>query len=546
MPVMQSGVIQGSPTLNRMTASADFAAWQAACDQIDPTPRPRKIAPADKAALENPTTLAAHLWKHYQIRSHLTVIGKEILAIHDGNGPGQSDRLIINLPPQCGKTVTAVVWAAFWWLCKNPTAQIMLISYGDQLAVQRGHAVRKLIEEFGARYGLYLDPSSRAKHEWSVTTGGTMRSLGIGSGITGNPADVIFIDDPHKNREEAESPAMRDKVHNAWSSDIISRLAPFTPIIIVQTRWHEDDLAGRRIREEGRTEQGGRWRVVNMPAFCTDPAADPLGRSAGEPLPHPKIAEWDVEACRRHWNDKKAGASVRDWFALWMGDPRPTEGALLSWTILRERRCFEHVRDDFDPCSQPKRIGVAIDPSGGGKDTAGIIGGYLGENGKLRYTHDRSGVMSSDMWGRKACELAAEIDADCFVIETNYGGDQAILVLRTAWDALRRENPQRYSVFCPRVIEVKARKNKELRAEPIAQQWIEDRAGTAQYLPDFEAEWATWQPGGRHKSPGRIDAGVYLAYEFLPIPVSGKSEVADFAQGQMDLTAGLSPGNYGS
>lgn len=439
-------------------------------------------------------------------------------------------------------TVTAVVWSAFWWLCLNPTAQLMLISYNDQLAVQRGHAVRKLVEEFGARYGLYLDPSSRAKHEWMLTTGGGMRSLGIGSGITGNPADVIWIDDPHKNREEAESSAVRQKVHDSWSSDIISRLAPFTPVIVVQTRWHEDDLAGRRVREEGRAGQGGRWRVVNMPAFCTDPYTDPLGRMFGEPLPHPKIREGDTQACARHWNDKKAGATVRDWFALWQGDPRPTEGALLSWDVLRERRCYEHGKTG---CAQPKRIGVAIDPSGGGRDTAGIIGGYLGEDGRLAFTHDRSGVMSSDLWGRKACELAAEIDADCFVIETDYGGDQALLVLRTSWEALRRENPERYSVFCPRVIAVKARgRGKLLRAEPIAQQWKEDRCRTAQYLPDLEAEWATWQPDSKN-SPGRIDASVYLAYEMLPIPPSGQASVADPARAQIDLTRNLTPGEIG-
>lgn len=528
----------GGPRIAGMMGNADLAAWQAACDQLDPTPKQRKIAAADMAALKTPTTLAAHLWRWYQVREHLTVIGDEIRAIHDGDG----DRLMINLPPQCGKTITAVVWAAFWWLCLNPTKQLMIISYGDQLAVQRGSAVRKLIVEFGSRYGLHLDPSSRAKHEWMLTTGGGLRSLGIGSGITGNPADVIWIDDPHKNREESASLAIRQKVHDAWSSDIISRLAPFTPVIIVQTRWDLDDLAGRRIREEGRTEKGGRWRVVNMPAFCTDPETDPLHRAFGEPLPHPKIREGDTESCRRHWEDKKAGAAVRDWFALWQGDPQPTEGALLTWDVMRERRCYEHGKAG---CAQPKRIGVAIDPSGGGRDTAGIISGYLGEDDRLHFTHDRSGVMPSDLWGRKACELAAEIDADCFIIETNYGGDQATLVLRTSWDALRRENPERYSVFCPRVIPVHAKRNKVLRAEPIAQQWKEDRIRTAQYLPDLEAEWATWQADGKHQSPGRVDASVYLAYEMLPIPASGQTQVADYTRGQVDLTQGLSPGEIG-
>lgn len=522
-----------------MTGSrAELDAWHAAINQLDPKTEERHITPADRAALENPTTLAAHLWKHYKVRAHLTVVGEEIRKVYDGDG----DRLVISLPPQIGKTVTAVVWAAFWWLCKNPTAQMIIVSYNDARAVERGLAVRKLVEQFGARYGLYLDPATRAKHSWAVTTGGALLSVGIGSGMAGRPADVAWIDDPHRSWEDAESPVMRQKVHDAYAADITTRLAPFAPIILVQTRWNVDDLAGRRMREEGDRANGGRWRCVNMPALCTDPKNDPLGRSVGEPLPHPKIREGDTASCLRHWEDKKRSVTVRVWFALYQADPRPAEGALLTWELMRQRRCYEHGNTG---CAQPARIAVAIDPSGGGRDTAGIVGGYLGEDGKAYLTHDWSGVMPSDLWGRKACELAAEIDADAFVIETDYGGDQATLVLRTSWDALRRERPERFSVFCPRVITVKAKGlGKRLRAEPIAQQWIEDRARCAQYLPDVEAEWCTWDKESKF-SPGRIDASVYLLYELLPVPSSGETSFSMPQEAAIDLTRGLSPGDVG-
>lgn len=516
---------------------AEYDAWNAAIDQLDPKTQTRYITPADQAALENPVTLAAHLWKHYKVRAHVTVVGKEIRRIHDGDG----DRLVISLPPQIGKTLSAVVWAAFWWLCLNPTAQIIIVSYNDQRAVERGHGVRKLVEEHGHRFGLYLDPSTRAKHAWALTTGGALRSVGIGSGMAGVPADVVWIDDPHKSWEEAESSLMRQKVHDAYDADITTRLAPFAPVILVQTRWHVDDLAGRRIREEGDEADAGRWRVINMPAFCTDPKRDPLKRKLGEPLPHPKIREGDMVACQRHWEGIRRARAVRIWFALYMGDPRPAEGALLTWDLMRQRRCYEHGNTG---CSQPARIAVAVDPSGGGRDTAGIIGGYLGEDGRGYLTHDWSGVMPSDLWGRKACELAAEIDADSFVIETNFGADQATLVLRTSWDALRRERPERFSVFCPRIIEVRAKRGKLLRAEPIAQQIIEDRARFATYLPDVESEYATWQPDSK-ESPGRIDASVYLLYELLPIPSSGDSFTSDPREAAYDLTRGLSPGDVG-
>jgi phage terminase large subunit-like protein len=130
--------------------------------------------------------------------------------------------------------------------------------------------------------------------------------------------------------------------------------------------------------------------------------------------------------------------------------------------------------------------------------------------------------MSSDLWARAACELAADTGADRIIFESNYGGDLPALAIRTAWDVLRRDDPQRFGAFVPFIESVSARRGKLLRAEPIAQQWIENRIVTSSYLPDLESEWATWQPTDT-SSPGRIDASVYLAFALLPIPTSGES-----------------------
>ncbi len=224
-----------------------------------------------------------------------------------------------------------------------------------------------------------------------------------------------------------------------------------------------------------------------------------------------------------------------------MGDPQPIEGALLDEATLRQQRCY--VKDSpSGPCAEAKITAVAIDPSGGGRDTAGVVGGYLGTDDRLYITHDRTKVMPSDQWGREACILAQETDADRFIIETNYGGDMAVLVLRTAWEALRREQPDKFSMFVPRVVTATAKKGKLLRAEPIAQQWREDRIRTTAYMPELESEWVTWRSGSPD-SPGRIDASVYLAYDLLPVPSSG---VTSFAGGMplttVDLTRGLTPG----
>ena len=205
----------------------------------------RRLDPADRAALSDPASLMANLSPGYRRRPHLDVIGRSVagLAARD------YDRLLINEPPQTGKTVTAVVGAAFWWLARNPTHRIVIGSYGDALAVDRGTDIKRLVEEHGHRYGLEMASGSTRKQDWRLVTGGGVKSVGVGTGIAGYPADIAFIDDPHKSRQEADSVVSRERVWKWFSADITSRLAPRAPVIVVMTLWHEDDLAARLVAE---------------------------------------------------------------------------------------------------------------------------------------------------------------------------------------------------------------------------------------------------------------------------------------------------------
>lgn len=329
--------------------------------------------------------------------------------------------------------------------------------------------------------------------------------------------NCVIIDDPHKDRSEADSARIRQGVHDWYSSTLLTRLQPDrSAVVIVQTRWHDDDLAGRRLKEEGRLEEGGRWKVVHLPAIADSKfGPDPLGRAPGEPLTHPKIPTADVEARRRWWADKRGSVAPRDWHALYQGDPQPDEGTLLPKGML-------NARTHNPPPVTPIKTGIAVDPSGGGRDTAGIIGGFLGTDQRLYLTHDRSVTGPSEAWGRATCELAAEIDADFIVVEANYGGDMTTTIIRLAWDRLTRDNPNdpRYRRLVPRVRTVHAKKGKLLRAEPIAQQISDDRMRLGAYLPLLVHEWEHWQSTDPD-SPGRIDASVYLGYDLLPVPGSG-------------------------
>lgn len=465
-------------------------------------------AAADRASLPDPAVFLRRVVPGYRYRPHLKVITHQLQRI----ASKEIDRLLIKMPPQTGKTLTAVVGGSVWWLANHKTDRVVIGSYGDSLAVDRGRESKKLVEDSGHRFGLHIARGLAQVQDWQTTTGGGVRSVGIGTGITGRRGDIAFIDDPHKSREEADNVRFRDRAYRWLSADIISRLSPGAPVVMIMTPWHPDDLAARVTADEGTTDQGGRWQVIRMPAFCDDPDHDPIGRSAGEPIPHPRIRVSDKAAAAAHWQDKRRSSTTQDWHSLYMCNPQPAEGALLERKLLRERRCYTTGGCE----TRATRAAVAVDPSGGGRDTAGIIGGYLGVDKRLYLTHDMSGHMASDAWARAACTLAVDTDADLIIVEKNFGGDMATLTVRTAWSALQREERNtareaiiatdpllpvreverridqmdlRYARLCPRIKAVSARKNKVLRAAPVAQQWVEDRVRTAAYLPEVEEEW---------------------------------------------------------
>ena len=386
----------------------------------------------DRDALCDPLSLARNLDSRIVSRKHLRVAARAIAQLEHGGG----GRLMIVMPPQVGKSVLAGVWTPYWWLTRYPTDRLIIASYAASLAHDRGRDVRNLVQAYGERYDLRLDRSSKAKHNWMLETSGGIRTAGIGGGITGVPANLGIIDDPIKGRAEADSPVTREKVWNWYSGDFYSRLSPGAPIIIMMTRWHDDDLIGRLLDDQGTVEQGGKWTMVYLPAIAMEPdpkmgiPPDALGRAPGVPLTHPRIDPKDEARALAHWEDKRTSSTPRDFNALYQGNPRPTEGALLSRQLLRQRR-------DFYPTATPVKHGVAVDPSGGGRSTAGVVGGWVGDDGRLYWCADRTEVMSSERWGDAACMLAAELDADMIWVEANYGGDM-YRVISSSWDQLRR------------------------------------------------------------------------------------------------------------
>lgn len=472
---------------------------------------------AARDALASPSDLATFCDPSYRRPPHVDLISAELAEL----GTGTFDRLMVRTPPQVGKTRTAAVWMPFWWLAHHPDHRVLIGSYSNTLAVARGRQIRKLVDTHGWRYGLTREYGEGTVADWALTDGGGVKSAGVGGGLTGSPGDFGVIDDPHKGRQEAESRVIRERVWEWYSGDFLSRLSPGAPLILIMTPWHEDDLSARVLDQEGRTDEGGGWRVIDLPAFAGP--NDPLGREPGDPLTHPKIPTDDVAALRAFWEGKRARTNARNWSSIYMLNPKPLTEALVTKDMVRERT---HI----PPPAKPRRAVVAVDPSGGGRDNAGIVGGFLGDDRRGYVTHDRSVHGPSELWGRATVYLAAEIDADKVVFEKNFGGDQAEFVIKKSWEAARREAQERRNngvepepldhVFltkrCPLIAGVSAKKNKQLRAEPIAQLINDDRLRFGAHMPEQATQWTSWRPTDT-ESPGNLDACVYLAYDLLPV-----------------------------
>ena len=199
-------------------------------------------------------------WLHEEVENKLEAVEK-----------GEIKRLMLFLPPRHGKSQLASINFPAWYLGRNPDKEIITASYSGDLAQDFGSKTRELIGgDTNYRYifpGITLKEDEKAKAKWRTNKGGSYTSVGVGGGATGKGAHCLIIDDPIKNQEEANSETYRNKVWNWYISTAYTRLEKNGAIIIILTRWHLDDLAGRLLKAQA--EGGERWEVVKFPAIAT-------------------------------------------------------------------------------------------------------------------------------------------------------------------------------------------------------------------------------------------------------------------------------------
>jgi predicted phage terminase large subunit-like protein len=290
--------------------------WEIAARMFEPTP--------DR--WPTPGALAVDLDHTTRQTPALQLIDAELVAVADG----RCERLILSMPPQEGKSQRASRRFPTWALTRNPDLRIAIASYELRTARRWGRAIRDDITTHSARLGLAVNPAASAAHEWQLAGhNGGVYSVGIGGALTGRPVDLLVIDDPIKDRRQADSLTYREMVWDWWTDVALTRLAPGAPVVVILTRWHEDDLAGRLLAADD-----GDWRVVNIPAQADhDPGrgeVDPLGRAPGEYM---------LSARGRttlDWERKRTAVGSRTWAALYQGRPSPAAGGVFQRGWWRE------------------------------------------------------------------------------------------------------------------------------------------------------------------------------------------------------------------
>ena len=234
-------------------------------------------------------------WVHKDICQRLEQFSRDVAE-------KKSPRLMLFMPPRHGKSTLASVAFPAWHLGRHPDHEFISCSYSGSLAMGFSRKVRQLLREptYKTAFQTRLDPDSQSAEAWLTTGGGGYVAAGVGGGITGKGAHVLVIDDPVKNREDAESQNNREANWDWYTSTAYTRLAPGGGVLVILTRWHDDDLAGRLLKAG--SEGGDEWTVVKYPAIAEE---DEDFRDQGDAL-HPE--RYDAKSLKQiRWTKRLVG-----------------------------------------------------------------------------------------------------------------------------------------------------------------------------------------------------------------------------------------------
>jgi predicted phage terminase large subunit-like protein len=271
-------------------------------------------------------------WGHHQI------MAKELTRISDQ----KKGRLIVNMPPRHTKSEFASVFFPAWMIGKNPKLKIMQVTHNAELSARFGSKVRNLIDssEYKQIFGdVRLRQDSKAKGRWETNHGGEYFAAGVGGAITGRGADLLIIDDPHTEQDSLSRNAM-ERCYDWYASGPRQRLQPGGSIVLVMTRWAENDLTGTLIKNQ-KEEKADKWKLISFPAIL----------ASGNPL-WPEF--WEQSELEK----VKASLPIRNWSAQYMQNPTSEEGAIIKREWWRPWKkdipALQHVIQSYDTAFSAK------------------------------------------------------------------------------------------------------------------------------------------------------------------------------------------------
>jgi phage terminase large subunit-like protein len=291
-------------------------------------------SPAESQALARtgPGALAILTNRRLGLPGHLELIDEAVVEAIWRAQAADRDRpeiVLVSAPPRHGKSTLISEYLPAWFLGSFPDRRVILTSYEADFAAGWGAKTRTLLEEHGLPlYRVSVDERSRSASRWDLhrRTGG-MVTAGVGGPITGRGAHLLVVDDPIKNAEQAASPTIRDKQWEWWLSTARTRLEPGAVVVVVMTRWHESDLAGRLLTAS--REGGDPVLEIRLPALAE--RGDPLGRKVGEAL-------WPKRFPRPYLIHTREVLGPYWFSAIYQGRPTPEEGGVFD---RRDFRYFE-------------------------------------------------------------------------------------------------------------------------------------------------------------------------------------------------------------
>ena len=271
--------------------------------------------------------MAPFLVSNFLMGRHIEIISNKLKELEEGT----IKRLMVFLPPRSSKSTICSKLFPAWYIGRNPEHEILTISHSDQLSSDFGRSVRDIVntEEFQKIFtGVQLRSDVRAAGKWKTNQNGTYYAAGVRSQIAGRGAHVAILDDV-MSEEDSYSDAGRRYVKEWYPAGLRTRLMPNGSIVIINTRYHYDDLCGWLLKQQENMSEYETtpWEVIKIPAWLDDDASELLDLPVGSSY----FPEWKPESVlRTDENEIKASNGTRYWNALYMQDPTPEEGGLIK------------------------------------------------------------------------------------------------------------------------------------------------------------------------------------------------------------------------